>query len=69
VLARHHCPIVEWKILLAAAGMASAYRDAGLAEGYRTRCRAVLHSLTESITDDRLRRQFLRSAPVSAALL
>jgi hypothetical protein len=41
----------------------------GLVESYRTRCRAVLHCLTASITDDRVRRQFVRSAPVSAALL
>ncbi|HVR30256.1 MAG TPA: hypothetical protein VMS86_12070, partial [Thermoanaerobaculia bacterium] len=61
VLEHHHCPIIEWRILLAAADMASAYRDLGLAERYRARSRAVLHSLGESITDDRLRRNFLGS--------
>ena len=54
--------------LLAAAGMASAYRDAPLAEHYRARCKATIRSLADSITDDKLRRQFLKSEPIQAAL-
>jgi len=68
VLHRYRCPIIEWKILLAAAGMASAYRDAPLAEHYRARCKATICSLADSITDDKLRRQFLKSEPIQAAL-
>jgi tetratricopeptide (TPR) repeat protein len=68
VLNRYRCPIIEWKILLAAAGMASAYRDAPLAEHYRARSKATIRSLADSITDDKLRRQFLKSPTIAAAL-
>ena len=69
VLHRYRCPIIEWKILLAAAGMAGAYRDAPLAEHYRGRCQATIRSLADSITDDTLRRQFLKSEPIAGALI
>jgi DNA-binding winged helix-turn-helix (wHTH) protein/tetratricopeptide (TPR) repeat protein len=69
VLHRYRCPIIEWKILLAAAGMASAYRNVSLAEHYRGRCQETIRSLADSITDDKLRRQFLKSEPISAALI
>jgi tetratricopeptide (TPR) repeat protein len=65
----HHCPVVEWKILLAAAEMAAAYRDVPLAEHYRVRCQAVIHELADSLLDDRLRQNFLRSERISRALL
>jgi tetratricopeptide (TPR) repeat protein len=68
VISRHRCPIVEWKILLAAAGMAAARGDAALADGYRRRTRQVIGSLADSITDDRLRRRFLESEAIRAAL-
>lgn len=68
VLQRHRCPTVEWKILLAAGGMASAYRDVSLAEHYRGRCRAVIRSLADSITDDLLHQRFLKSEAITSAL-
>jgi tetratricopeptide (TPR) repeat protein len=68
VLARHRCPIIEWKILLAAAEMASAYRDVALAEQYRGRCQAVLRELADSLLDERLRGMFLGSEAVRRAL-
>ncbi len=61
VLEHHHCPTIEWKILLAAAEMAGVYRDLSLAEHYRGRCQAVVRFLADSITDDSLRRRFLKS--------
>jgi tetratricopeptide (TPR) repeat protein len=68
ILQRYRCPTIEWKILLAAAGMASAYRDVSLAEHYRGRCHAVIRSLAESITDDPLRQRFLKSEAITLAL-
>jgi tetratricopeptide (TPR) repeat protein len=69
VLRYHRCPTIEWKILLAAAGMASAYHDAPLAERYRGRCRTLVQSLADSITEDRLRQGFLKSEAVMSALV
>jgi tetratricopeptide (TPR) repeat protein len=68
VLRLHRCPTIEWKILLAAAGMASAYHDTPLAEHYRGRCRGVVRTLADSITDDKLRQSFLKSEAVMSAL-
>jgi tetratricopeptide (TPR) repeat protein len=68
VLRYHRCPTIEWKILLAAAGMASAYHDVPLAERYRGRCRAVVQSLADSITEEKLRQSFLKSEAVMSAL-
>jgi len=64
----HRCPVVEWKILLAAAEMAGAYREVPLAEHYRARCQAVIQDLADSLTDDRLRTKFLKSEAISRAL-
>jgi hypothetical protein len=69
VLRSHRCPTIEWKILLAAAGMASAYHDTPLAEHYRGRCRSVVQSLADSITEDTLRQGFLKSEAVMSALV
>jgi hypothetical protein len=68
VLQHYRCPTIEWKILLAAAGMASAYRDVPLAEHYRGRCRVIIRSLADSITDDPLRQRFLKSEAITSAL-
>jgi tetratricopeptide (TPR) repeat protein len=68
VISRHRCPTVEWKILLAAAGMATARGDAALAESYRGRTRQVIGSLADAIADDRLRRGFLQSEAIRTAL-
>ncbi len=69
ILERHRCPTIEWTVLLAAADMASAFRDTGLAEHYRSRCRHVLCNLADSLVEDSLRRQFLASEAVRRALL
>jgi tetratricopeptide (TPR) repeat protein len=69
VLRYHRCPTIEWKILLAAAAMASACNDVPLAEHYRGRCQSVVHSLADSITDDRLRQRFLKSESITLALV
>jgi tetratricopeptide (TPR) repeat protein len=69
VLERHRCPTIEWTVLLAAADMASAYRDTGLAEHFRGRCRQVIHGLADSLIEDNLRRQFLDSEAIRRALI
>ncbi len=69
VLERHRCPTIEWTVLLAAADMASAFRDTALAEHYRSRCRHVIRHLADSLIEDSLRRQFLASEAVRRALL
>jgi hypothetical protein len=68
MLQRHRCPLIEWRILLAAAETAAACRQADSAERYRGRCRQVIHSLAESITEERLRRQLLGSETIRRAL-
>jgi hypothetical protein len=68
ILDRHRCPVIEWRVLLAAAEMASAYRDVDLAERYRRRCRHVIQSLADSLTEEKLRRQFLGSEAIRRAL-
>ena len=69
LLAKHRCPTIEWTVLLAAADMASDYRDTALAERYRGRCRKVIHDLADSLLEDNLRRQFLASEAVRRALI
>ena len=69
VLRCHPCPTIEWKILLAAAGIAGAYHDTPLAEHYRGRCREIVSSLADSITDDKLRQRFLKSESITLALV
>ncbi|HYM12884.1 MAG TPA: AAA family ATPase, partial [Bryobacterales bacterium] len=68
LLERYRCPLIEWRVLLAAAEMASAYRDVSLAEHYRGRCRHVIHVLADSLIEERLRRQFLGSEAIRRAL-
>jgi DNA-binding winged helix-turn-helix (wHTH) protein/tetratricopeptide (TPR) repeat protein len=68
LLERYRCPLIEWRVLLAAAEMASAYRDVPLAEHYRGRCRRVIHLLADSLTGEKLRRQFLGSEAIRRAL-
>jgi hypothetical protein len=69
VLAHHHCPLIEWRILLAAAEAASAFREVPTAEVYRGQCRHVIGLLADSLVDDRLRRRFLGSEAVRTALV
>ena len=68
VLHHHRCPIIEWKILRGAANAATVLRDGDGADLYRARSREVLRALTESIGDERIRRLFLSSEAVSAAM-
>jgi len=61
ILERHRCPIIEWKILLAAADAAGRLHDASSADSFRARARHVVRSLAESITEAGLREGFLAS--------
>jgi tetratricopeptide (TPR) repeat protein len=68
LLNRYRCPLIEWRVLQAAAGTADAARDSNLAAEYRARCRRVIHSLADSLTDESLKRQFLNSQAIRQAL-
>ena len=68
LLEGRRCPLIEWRILLAAAEMASAYHDVPSAERYRARSQRVIHALADSITEDGLRRRFLGSRAIRQAL-
>lgn len=68
LLNRYRCPLIEWRVLQAAAGTADAARDSNLAAEYRARCRQVIHSLADSLTDESLKRQFLNSQAIRQAL-
>jgi tetratricopeptide (TPR) repeat protein len=64
IIERHSCPIIEWRILLAAADAARRLHDSPSAEGLRARARHVVQSLAESITEPPLRERFLASKPI-----
>jgi DNA-binding winged helix-turn-helix (wHTH) protein/tetratricopeptide (TPR) repeat protein len=68
VLQRHRCPLIEWRILHAAAEIASICRRNDVAERYRGRCRQVIRHLGDSITEEGLRRQLLGSETIRRAL-
>jgi len=68
LLERYRNPLIHWRVLHAAAEAASARHDSDLADQYRRRCRQVINSLAESLTDGQLRRQFLGSRPIRQAL-
>jgi len=68
LLRRHRCPLIEWRILQAAAEAASACHDAGTAERYLGQCRRVILSLADSIVEPDLRRRLLESEAIRAAL-
>ncbi|MGH9627523.1 MAG: AAA family ATPase [Bryobacteraceae bacterium] len=68
ILQQHRCPIIEWGVLRAAAGMASTQGDSALAERYLGRCRQVIGSLADRLTDEELRRKFLRSETIRRVL-
>jgi len=69
LLDQHHCPLVEWRILRSAADAASARHDFRSADEYQGKCRQVIHGLAESLTEERLRRQFLNSEAIRQALV
>lgn len=64
----HRSPLIEWRILLAATQAAAACHDSELAGEYRARCRQVIHGLADSLTEEKLRRQFLGSEAIRQAL-
>ena len=68
LLDHHHCPLIEWRILQSAADAASARHDSRSADEYRGRCRQVIHGLAESLTEEKLRRQFINSEAIRQAL-
>jgi len=64
VLQRHACPIIEWKILSAAAELAQRQKNDSAAADFLGRARAVVQSLAGGIEDDKLRQGFLAAKPV-----
>jgi tetratricopeptide (TPR) repeat protein len=64
ILEGHACPIIEWKILLAAADAARRLHAGSSADDLRARARGLVQSLAESVTEARLRERFLGSKPI-----
>jgi len=64
ILERHRCPIIEWRILRAAAEAARRLHDTSLTDDFRARARQAVQSLAESITEPSLRERFLASQPI-----
>jgi tetratricopeptide (TPR) repeat protein len=69
LLDRHRCPLIEWRILLAAAEAASACSETVTADQYRGRCHHTIQRLADSLTEEKLRRQFLGSETIRRALV
>jgi tetratricopeptide (TPR) repeat protein len=68
ILQQHRCPVIEWNVLLAAADMASTHGNSALAGDCLGRCRQVIGSLADSVTDEDLRRKFLGSEAIRRVL-
>jgi tetratricopeptide (TPR) repeat protein len=68
LLERHRCPLIEWRILQAAADAAAVCHDAGMAEEYRARCRRVIQELSDSLAEEKLRRRLLGSEAIRQAI-
>src|SRR5262249_7142726 len=64
LLGGHPCPILEWRVLKAAAGLARRLKAPSGSEELRGRSRAVVRSLADAIWDDRRRQSFLASEAV-----
>ncbi|HLJ96108.1 MAG TPA: protein kinase [Gemmataceae bacterium] len=64
VLERHPCPVIEWKILKAAADAAKQQKNDGASAEYRGRAMVVVQSLAATIRDDKLRQKFLAAKAV-----
>ncbi len=58
------CPMIEWKILKAAAELAGRRRDASVRDALRARAQAVVRSLADSIREDNPRNTLLSSKDV-----
>jgi tetratricopeptide (TPR) repeat protein len=59
ILEGHPCPIIEWKILLAASDAARRLHAGSSADDLRARARGVVQSLSASVTEAPLRERFL----------
>jgi tetratricopeptide (TPR) repeat protein len=68
VLDRHPCPMIEWRILRAAASAAGARGDSAARDELLARARVVVHTLADSVHDDVQRRKFLNSQAVRDVL-
>jgi len=64
ILECHSCPVIEWRILLAAAEAADRLHDTSSADSLRARARHVIESLAESIAEPSLRQRFLSAQPI-----
>jgi len=64
ILEHYSCPIIEWKILLAAADAARRLHDTSSADSFRARALHVVQSLAEAITELPLRQRFVASKPI-----
>jgi hypothetical protein len=64
ILQCHPCPLIEWKILKAAAEAAKRQKNDAASDEFRGRSLAVVQSLARSIHDDKLRQQFLAAKAV-----
>jgi tetratricopeptide (TPR) repeat protein len=58
------CPTIEWKILKAAADLAKTLKDNSAATEFRGHAKAVVQSLADSVTDEKLRKTFLSSKAI-----
>ena len=63
-LSAHPCPLIEWRILKAMSDLAEQRKDSGVETELRAKARAVVESLADSLEDDELRRNFLKSEPI-----
>jgi hypothetical protein len=64
ILAGHPCPVIEWRVLKAAADVARRLHDAAAADEFRERAQAVVQALADSVHDSKLRQRFLASKSV-----
>lgn len=62
ILQSHPCPLIHWKVLLAAANEASLCRDRDRAERFFGQSANGVASIAQQIPDTKLRQGFLRSA-------
>jgi tetratricopeptide (TPR) repeat protein len=64
ILAQHPCPTITWKVLRSRGELARRLGDASLVDDCRSRARAIIRSLADSVTDNALRTKFLESRAV-----
>ncbi len=64
ILRNHPCPTIEWKILKVSADLARRLKNDSAVGKFRGRAQAVIQSLADSVTDEKLRKTFLSSKDV-----